>query len=92
MNSRHGTRAHLLSEIPSDLKARSRINALTIDVEDWYHPELVRNSWDRDSLREDFPQIVPTILDLLDRYHVKITFFILGECASQISDTRSTDS
>ena len=83
MISGHGTGARLLSETPSDLKARSRINALTIDVEDWYHPELVRNSLGSKWPEGRLPQTVPMILNLLDRYHVKITFFILGECASQ---------
>jgi polysaccharide deacetylase family protein (PEP-CTERM system associated) len=64
-------------------------NALTIDVEDWYHPELVRDFLGASSDKREgrgegrLPEIVPTILDLLSRYRVKITFFILGECASK---------
>ncbi len=58
-------------------------NVLTIDLEDWYHPELVR-----DHLGSQFPEgrlleIVPTLLGLLDRYHGKATFFLLGDCAAR---------
>jgi peptidoglycan-N-acetylglucosamine deacetylase len=58
-------------------------NALTIDLEDWYHPELVRDSLGSTLPDGRLSEIVPTILALLNRYHVKITFFILGECASR---------
>jgi peptidoglycan-N-acetylglucosamine deacetylase len=58
-------------------------NALTIDLEDWYHPELVRDSLGSRLPEGRLAEIVPTILDLLNRYQVKITFFILGECASR---------
>jgi len=75
------------------------INALTIDVEDWYHPELVR-------LRlppHEYPQPAPgeytaspavdqeaqieesthALLDLLHQRGVKATFFIVGEIAQR---------
>ncbi len=58
-------------------------NALTIDLEDWYHPELVRDSLGAALPDGRLSEIVPTILALLNRYHVKITFFVLGECASR---------
>jgi peptidoglycan-N-acetylglucosamine deacetylase len=58
-------------------------NALTIDLEDWYHPELVRNSLGSRLPEGRLTEIVPTILGLLDRYHVKITCFVLGECAAK---------
>ena len=56
------------------------INALSIDLEDWYHPELVRKR----SGGSPVPQIAAAtqpILDLLDRYETKASFFILGEVA-----------
>ena len=62
---------------------RTRINALTIDLEDWYHPELVRDSLGPEPPEGRLMEIVPTILALLNRYRVKITFFVLGECASR---------
>lgn len=55
-------------------------NALSIDLEDWYHPELVR----RHIKGNPRPQIVDSadrILSLLDKYNTKATFFILGDVA-----------
>lgn len=59
-------------------------NALTIDLEDWYHPELVRDSLGSTLPEGRLSETVPTIMALLNRYHVKVTFFILGECASRV--------
>ena len=58
-------------------------NALTIDLEDWYHPELVRDRLGSTSPEGRLSEIVPTILNLLHQFQVKVTFFILGECASK---------
>ena len=75
------------------------LNALTIDVEDWYHPELVRS---RLSLAER-PQLSPSehtvspagdaeaqieestraLLNLLRERGVKATFFVVGEVAQR---------
>jgi polysaccharide deacetylase family protein (PEP-CTERM system associated) len=57
-------------------------NALSIDLEDWYHPEFVR----RHVTGIPEPQITDStvrILELLDKYNVKATFFILGEVAEK---------
>ena len=57
-------------------------NALSIDLEDWYHPEFVRNK----ITRKKVPQInrsTKKILDLLEKYDVRATFFILGEIAER---------
>ncbi len=56
-------------------------NALTVDLEDWYHPELVRHHL---SEAECLPQILESaqsLLDLFRRRGVKATFFIVGEVA-----------
>jgi len=55
-------------------------NALSIDLEDWYHPELVKRhiSGSPDVQIADSTNL---ILGLLDRYSVKATFFILGDVA-----------
>jgi polysaccharide deacetylase family protein (PEP-CTERM system associated) len=62
-----------------------RINALSIDVEDWYHPELVRNR-----AGESPPPLIKEatlpILHLLDQYRTKASFFILGEVAEKNPD------
>jgi len=57
-------------------------NALSIDLEDWYHPEFVRKliSYNPKS------QIIDStkkIIDLLEKYKVKATFFILGDIAKK---------
>jgi polysaccharide deacetylase family protein (PEP-CTERM system associated) len=60
-------------------------NALTVDLEDWYHPELVK----RQVRGEPASQIVAStheILDLFDRHHVKATFFVLGDVARKHPD------
>ena len=60
-------------------------NALTIDLEDWYHPELVGRHLPEnpESQIEDSTR---TILDLLEKYRVKATFFILGDIARKHPD------
>lgn len=60
-------------------------NALSIDLEDWYHPELLRK-YIRGIPK---PQIIDStmkILILLDKYKLKATFFILGEIAKKYPD------
>ncbi len=60
-------------------------NALTIDLEDWYHPELVK----RHVGANPEPRVVEAtapILDLLDRRGVRATFFILGDVARKHPD------
>jgi polysaccharide deacetylase family protein (PEP-CTERM system associated) len=55
-------------------------NALTIDLEDWYHPELVK----RHVPEHPEPQVAEStqrILDLLGRHRVRATFFVLGDVA-----------
>jgi peptidoglycan-N-acetylglucosamine deacetylase len=66
-----------------DASRSSVANALTIDLEDWFHPELVREHLDSGLPEGRLLEIVPSILNLLNRYRVKATFFILGEAASQ---------
>lgn len=59
------------------------INALSIDLEDWYHAELMAGK------RASFSQAAEAtqpILDLLDRYQTKASFFIVGEVAERNPD------
>jgi len=56
------------------------INAMSIDLEEWYHSEVVEGR------RSSFSQVeeaTKPILDLLDRYRTKASFFIVGEVAEQ---------
>jgi polysaccharide deacetylase family protein (PEP-CTERM system associated) len=57
------------------------LNALTVDVEDYFHVEafsstVPRTSWDGFHLRVE--ESTRRILDLFDRHGVKATFFVLG--------------
>jgi len=63
-------------------KMPQQINALSIDLEDWYHPELIREhvSLPKKSLVRDSTE---ALLNLLNRYNTKATFFVLGEVAIQ---------
>lgn len=59
------------------------INALSVDLEDWYHAELMAGR------RASFSQAAEAtqpILDLLDRYRTKASFFIVGEVAERNPD------
>lgn len=65
------------------------LNALTIDVEDWYHPELVRS---RPSLggteyegaaRPQIEESTGALLHLLRERGIKATFFVIGEIAQR---------
>ncbi|MDX1983190.1 MAG: DUF3473 domain-containing protein [Bryobacteraceae bacterium] len=57
------------------------INAISVDVEEYFHPEEVR-SVVAESMWSAFPSRisdqVDRVLDLLDKHDVKATFFVLG--------------
>ncbi len=55
-------------------------NALSIDLEEWYHSELVEG---RRSAFSQVEEATRPILDLLDRYQTKASFFIVGEVAEK---------
>lgn len=62
------------------------INALTIDVEDYFHvtafeKQIVPESWDLQPLRVEDNTL--RVLDLLDEYALKATFFVLGWVAER---------
>jgi polysaccharide deacetylase family protein (PEP-CTERM system associated) len=59
------------------------INALSIDLEEWYHSELVEGK--RSSCSQVAEATAP-ILDLLDQYQTKASFFVVGEIADQNPD------
>jgi polysaccharide deacetylase family protein (PEP-CTERM system associated) len=56
------------------------INALSIDLEEWYHSELVEGKRSPFSQAEESTR---PILDLLDRYQTKASFFVVGEVAEE---------
>ncbi|MGB9629311.1 MAG: polysaccharide deacetylase family protein, partial [Thermodesulfobacteriota bacterium] len=59
------------------------INVLAIDLEEWFHSELLGG--ERLPLFQA-PEATQQVLDLLDRYQVKASFFIVGEVAQRHPD------
>ena len=56
-------------------------NALSFDLEAWYHPEAIRTSdLTFERVSHVFEATTP-LLDLLARYHTQATFFTVGEVA-----------
>jgi polysaccharide deacetylase family protein (PEP-CTERM system associated) len=60
-----------------------RLHALTIDLEEWYHAELVRGKVPPARRMDQAPAAVQPILALLQAHHVRATFFIVGEVAER---------
>lgn len=58
-------------------------NALSIDLEDWYHPELVRKNLPEKEIFSQIEKSSGPILELLAKYKVRATFFILGQVAEE---------
>jgi polysaccharide deacetylase family protein (PEP-CTERM system associated) len=54
-------------------------NALTIDLEDWYHPELVRPHLPKTEHAAQIEQSTRQLLQLLRQRETRATFFLLGE-------------
>jgi polysaccharide deacetylase family protein (PEP-CTERM system associated) len=57
------------------------LNALSVDVEDWYHPELIRDHLSGGESAPRVEQAIGPILELLARYQVRATFFVVGGVA-----------
>jgi len=65
------------------------LNALTIDVEDWFHILDLKNGFepkDYDKLESRVEENCDTLLRILDEYQVKGTFFVLGWVAETFPD------
>src|SRR5687768_15014951 len=63
------------------------LNAMTVDVEDYFHVEafarqVSRDRWDEYPLRVE--RNTHRLLDLFDRHEVKATFFVLGWVARKL--------
>jgi len=56
-------------------------NILSLDIEEFFHIEYAKNSRVERVFRTGF--ILPQILDLLDEYRTKATFFVVGEIAEK---------
>lgn len=57
-------------------------NAMVVDLEHWYSPELLRDYLPVQNTDQDVESIQP-ILTLFDKYNVKATFAILGSVAER---------
>lgn len=60
------------------------LNALTVDVEDWYHTsglDIPKSNWD--SLPSTVYSNTIKLLNIFDEYGVKATFFVLGDVAKK---------
>lgn len=63
------------------------MNALTVDIEEWYHSNLLRIK--SSDFKRQTSTVVPNtlrLLDILDEYKVKATFFALGCVAKDHPD------
>lgn len=60
-------------------------NALVIDLEHWYSPELLKGYLPKNLIDQDKESVMP-ILDLLEKYNVKATFAVLGSVAEKNSE------
>ena len=58
-------------------------NAFSVDLEDWYHPFMWMDAERRRGLEDRLRVGAEPLLELLDRYSVRATFFILGQVAEQ---------
>ena len=55
--------------------------ALSFDIEDWFHPELVRGHVVAGDARSVVVEGTQTILGVLEHHGVHATFFMLGDVA-----------
>jgi len=58
-------------------------NALTVDLEDWYHPELVRHHLPPGEREAQIEQSTQLLLALLQEHGIHATFFVVGEIAQR---------
>jgi polysaccharide deacetylase family protein (PEP-CTERM system associated) len=62
------------------------LNVLTVDLEDWYHSVYTLGPEDWDGLEDRVLAPTYRLLDLLDRYRARATFFVLGAVAERHPD------
>jgi len=64
----------------------SMINAFTVDVEDWFHPQNLQSAIGQEGWSSCELRIVENtrrLLDVLERFKVEATFFVLGWVAER---------
>lgn len=55
------------------------VNALSVDFEEWYHPELVKDHLGGGPRAKRAGETVRMLLDLMEKYGHRCTFFLLSE-------------
>ncbi len=58
------------------------LNVLTVDLEEWYHPEYVRNKT-LPYKEKRIEHSLKITLDLVNRHNLRATFFVVGELAEK---------
>jgi polysaccharide deacetylase family protein (PEP-CTERM system associated) len=59
------------------------LNALTVDLEDWFHPEYVSSRVDQLHAHPMIEEATICVLGLLEELGIQSTFFVLGEIAAR---------
>ncbi|MDP8246964.1 MAG: DUF3473 domain-containing protein [Candidatus Tritonobacter lacicola] len=62
------------------------INALSLDFEEWYHPELVKDYLGDIPLENRGGAVVRMLLDLMEKYGHRCTFFLLSDTVRAYPD------
>ena len=63
-------------------------NIFSIDVEEIFHAEYVREYYASRKLTYRTPNILPQIISFLEKYNVKATFFIVGEILEKFPEIK----
>ncbi len=63
--------------------SKSLLNILTIDFEEWYHPEYVRGKYTKNKTNDAGTPSLSETLDLLEKQRTEATFFVVGEIAQK---------
>ena len=64
------------------METRKILNILTVDLEDWYHPEYVKDKTRRHK-EERIQHSLKITLDFLNKLNLNATFFVVGELAEK---------
>lgn len=67
----------------ADAAGAQRLHALSIDLEDWFHPELVREHVPESERTPRLGRAVQPLLERLRARDIKVTFFVLGTLLDQ---------
>ncbi|MBC7224539.1 MAG: polysaccharide deacetylase family protein [Anaerolineae bacterium] len=66
--------------------AEAARHALSVDLEDWYHPELVRPHLGEGPRPSHAREALAPLLERLQRHGARATFFVVGELLAPLAD------